>query len=57
MKIGVPGETASGERRVALAPETVARLTRAGHSVQVAAGAGVASGFPDAAYEAAGATV
>ena len=57
MKIGVPGETAPGERRVALSPETVARLTKAGHSVQVAAGAGVASGFPDSGYEAAGATV
>lgn len=57
MKIGVPGETAEGERRVALAPETVARLTKAGHSVLVLTGAGAASGFPDSAYEAAGATV
>lgn len=57
MKIGVPAETAPDERRVGLVPETVARLTNAGHSVQVATGAGVASGFPDAEYEAAGATI
>jgi len=57
MKIGVPGETASGERRVALVPETVTRLTRAGHSVIIASGAGTASGFPDSGYEAAGATI
>jgi NAD(P) transhydrogenase subunit alpha len=57
MKIGVLGETAAGERRVALAPETVARLTKVGHSVQVAAGAGAASGFTDSGYEASGATI
>jgi NAD(P) transhydrogenase subunit alpha len=57
MKIGVPGETTPGERRVALVPETVARLVKSGHSVQIAAGAGDKSGFPDASYEAAGATI
>ncbi len=57
MKIGVPGETTPGERRVALVPETVARLTKAGHSLHVTAGAGDASGFPDPAFTEAGADV
>ncbi len=57
MKIGVPGDTTPGERRVALIPETVARLTKAGHSVQVTSGAGTDSGYPDSAFEEAGATV
>ncbi len=55
MRIGVPRETAPGERRVALVPEAVARLVKAGHAVVVEAGAGVAAGFADAAYAAAGA--
>ncbi|WP_176064553.1 Re/Si-specific NAD(P)(+) transhydrogenase subunit alpha [Anaeromyxobacter diazotrophicus] len=55
MRIGVPRETAAGERRVALVPETVARLTKGGHEVVVERGAGQAAGFPDAPYAAAGA--
>ncbi len=57
MKIGVPGETAPGERRVALIPETVGRLVKSGHAVQVESGAGTDSGYPDSAFEAAGATI
>ena len=57
MRIGVPKETVPGERRVALTPEGVARLIRAGAEVVVQAGAGDAAGFSDAAYEAAGAGV
>lgn len=57
MKIGVRKETALNERRVALIPETVARLTKAGHAVQVTSAAGVSSGFPDQAYEEAGAEI
>ena len=57
MKIGVPAETIENERRVALVPETVARLVKAGHSVHVASGAGTESGFPDSLYSQAGATV
>ena len=57
MKIGVPGETAPGERRVALIPETVTRLTRAGHTVTIQPGAGIESGYPDQAFESAGASV
>ena len=57
MKIAVPKERATGERRVALVPEIVAKLVKNGHSVVVERGAGTAAGYPDAAYEAAGATI
>lgn len=56
MRIGVPRETTSGERRVALVPESVGRLVKAGIAVVVEQGAGDAAGFTDAAYAAAGAT-
>ena len=55
MRIGVPRETASHERRVALVPDTVKRLVKGGHELVVERGAGAAAGFPDAQYEAAGA--
>ena len=54
MKLGVPRETASGERRVALVPDAVPRLP-AGVDVLVERGAGSAAGFPDGAYADAGA--
>ncbi|HMF88145.1 MAG TPA: Re/Si-specific NAD(P)(+) transhydrogenase subunit alpha [Gemmatimonadaceae bacterium] len=54
MLIGVPREIASGERRVALVPEVVSQLTRAGHRVVVERGAGMRAGFTDEAYRAAG---
>jgi NAD(P) transhydrogenase subunit alpha len=57
MQIAVPKETAKGERRVALAPENVARLVKQGHEVRVQGGAGAQAGFLDEAYRAAGATV
>ncbi len=57
MKIGVPKETMPGERRVALVPETVARLVKSGNTVVVEAGAGASSSFPDDAYTQAGATL
>jgi NAD(P) transhydrogenase subunit alpha len=53
--IGVPKEVAPLERRVALVPETVARLVQGGAQVVVEHGAGEAAFFPDGAYEAAGA--
>jgi NAD(P) transhydrogenase subunit alpha len=56
MRVGVPKETAAGERRVALVPETVSRLGE-GVEVVVEAGAGGAAGFPDEAYREAGATI
>jgi H+-translocating NAD(P) transhydrogenase subunit alpha len=57
MKVGVPRETAPGERRVALVPETVKRLTGGGFEIVVERGAGVSASFPDDAYEEAGASV
>jgi NAD(P) transhydrogenase subunit alpha len=57
MVIGVPAETAPGERRVALVPETVARLTKAGLTVNVQRGAGEPAAFVDSAYEGAGAVL
>ena len=56
MRVGVARETAPGERRVALVPETAGKLGAAGFDVVVEAGAGVAASFPDAAYVDAGAT-
>ena len=57
MKVAVVKEDAPGERRVALVPETVPRLTAAGLEVLVEEGAGDAAWFPDSAYQAAGATI
>ena len=57
MLIGVPTETAPGERRVALVPETVGRLAKAGHTVIVQRGAGTSASFTDEAYATAGATL
>jgi NAD(P) transhydrogenase subunit alpha len=54
MLIGVPREIASGERRVALVPEVVSQLTKAGHRVVVERSAGQRAGFTDEAYRAAG---
>src|SRR5580692_11699485 len=57
MKVAVVKEGSPGERRVALVPETVPRLTAAGLEVLVEEGAGDAAWFPDSAYLAAGQTV
>jgi NAD(P) transhydrogenase subunit alpha len=57
MKVGVTRETAPGERRVALVPETAAKLSAAGFDVVVEPGAGGAASFPDDTYAAAGATL
>ena len=57
LAIGVLVETATGERRVALDPSAVERLTEAGRIVSVESGAGVSAGFEDVAYTDAGATV
>lgn len=50
MLIGVPRETVPGERRVAVVPESVARLIKAGLEVAVQPGAGQAASFPDESY-------
>jgi len=57
MRIHVTKERAPGERRVALVPETVAKLTAAGATVAVEAGAGAEAGFSDDEYAAAGASI
>ncbi len=58
MKIGVPKESADGERRVALVPDVVKSLKRNEKiDVLVESGAGETVGHTDAAYEAAGAEI
>jgi NAD(P) transhydrogenase subunit alpha len=57
MRIGVPKETAEGERRVALVPEVVGKLTGRGLEVVVQRGAGDGALIPDSAFEEAGATL
>ena len=57
MLIGVPLETAAGEKRVATVPEVVEKLIKLGFSVAVQSGAGAAAKFGDEAYRAAGAEV
>jgi len=55
MRVGVPRETAAGERRVALVPEAAGRLS--GFEIAVERGAGEEAGFPDDAYATAGAEI
>ena len=57
MLIGVPLETAAGETRVAVTPETAKKLKAQGHEVRVQSGAGVAASATDEAYAAAGAEI
>ncbi len=57
MKLGVPKETAPGETRVAVVPDTVRRLGESGVDVLVERGAGEAASFLDHAYGEAGAQV
>jgi NAD(P) transhydrogenase subunit alpha len=55
MRVGVPRETAAGERRVALVPESVPKLTQQGLEVAVERGAGHEASFLDEAYRDVGA--
>ncbi len=57
LQIGVPAETVAGERRVALVPDVVKRLTQQGMSVRVERGAGAGAFIADAEYEVAGARI
>ncbi|TMM16377.1 MAG: Re/Si-specific NAD(P)(+) transhydrogenase subunit alpha [Actinobacteria bacterium] len=57
MRVGVVRETALGERRVALVPETAGKLAAAGFAIAIEPGAGDGASFPDAAYTEAGATL
>ncbi len=55
--IGVPRETAAGEKRVATVPEVAERLVKLGFRVAVQSGAGEAANFSDDMYRAAGAEI
>jgi len=57
MRIGIPAETAAGETRVAVSPETAKKLVAQGHALVLQAGAGLAASATDAAYAAAGAQI
>ncbi len=57
MIVGVPFEPAPGERRVALVPAVVPSLMKSGLQVSVERGAGERAGYPDADYEARGASI
>lgn len=57
MIVGIPREVKDNEYRVAVTPEGVRELTRAGHEVVVEAGAGVGSALSDDQFAAAGASI
>ena len=57
MIVGVPKETYPGETRVALIPAIIPFLQKEGMEVQIEAGAGTESGYPDSAYTEKGATI
>lgn len=57
MKIGIPKEIKNNENRVGATPAGVKELVAHGHTLYVQHTAGDGSGFPDAEYEAAGATI
>jgi proton-translocating NAD(P)+ transhydrogenase subunit alpha len=57
LRIGVPTETAPGERRVALVPDIVRKLRDAGHDVTIEPGAGENAGLPDSLFTDVGATI
>ena len=57
MKIGALKEIKPGEARVALTPDSATQIAKLGHECFVESGAGLAAGFSDTLYEAAGVTV
>jgi len=57
LMIGVPKETAAGEKRVATVPEVVEKLIKLGFTVAVESGAGDAANFSDETYRTAGAQI
>ncbi|HKI73322.1 MAG TPA: Re/Si-specific NAD(P)(+) transhydrogenase subunit alpha [Pseudomonadales bacterium] len=57
MQIAVPRETHANEKRVALIPDSVKQLVRAGFEVAVEAGSGEQAGFSDSTYTDAGASI
>jgi NAD(P) transhydrogenase subunit alpha len=57
MKVFIPKESRAGERRVAMVPDLVSKLTRVGFEVLMESGAGISAGANDETYKAAGAKV
>ena len=57
MRIGVPRELYTGEKRVATTPEVASQLIKLGFEIAVETKAGVSASFSDAAYEAAGCSI
>src|SRR3954464_2483701 len=57
MQLSVPTETAPREKRVAITPDIIVRFKKLGVDVVVQQGAGLAAGFRDDAYVAAGARI
>ena len=57
MRVAVPREIRDGEKRVALVPDVINKLTRLGYEVVIEAGAGENAQATDALFTAAGATV
>ena len=57
MRIAVPKEIRSGEKRVALVPDIISKLTKSGHQVVIESGAGVAAEYSDKLFIEAGAEV
>jgi NAD(P) transhydrogenase subunit alpha len=57
VRISVPKEVFDGEKRVAATPQTVERYIAMGHEVAIESTAGLAAGFDDDAYRAAGAVI
>jgi NAD(P) transhydrogenase subunit alpha len=57
VRVGVPRESAAGERRVALVPDSVSKLVVTGFEVVVEAAVGAEASFPDTLYADAGAAI
>src|SRR4051812_9966339 len=55
MIVGIPKETRNAETRVAATPDSVRKLVKKSFGVRIERGAGVAAGYPDEAYQTAGA--
>ena len=54
MKVGAPKEIYPGENRVAITPDSAIQIQKLGHDCILESGAGIASGFNDSDYKAAG---
>jgi len=50
MRVVVPAEGKAGEKRVALLPDIISKLTKAGLSVSIESGAGIHAGASDESY-------